>query len=95
MNDEIPEAPSKRKSPAPALILGFLPSVILLAAATVKQPPNGLLFFCCIIAVICCFTSSVLLFRRGTSLAIVGGIAFLLLNAVISLFFGCASVVRF
>jgi len=48
--------------------------------------------FACFATVVCCFISSFMLFSRRTSLAIVAGILFLLLNAVIAFGFGCAAM---
>ena len=82
-------------SPAPALSLGFLPSAILLLLlplAKAGNPPAALLILCCGISIVCCFTASFLLFRRGTGLAIFGGILFILLNAFVSFLFGCGAM---
>ena len=75
------------------LILGFLPTALVLvvvASASSKSPPPGLFLGLLIISVACCFVSSALLFQRKTTLAILGGVLFLILNAVLSLFLGCA-----
>ena len=85
----------KLKSPAPALTLAFLPSVMVLSIipfAKNNHPSAAFLIVCCVISIICCFTSSFMLFRRGTGLAIFGGILFLLLNAAVSFFFGCGAI---
>jgi len=87
--------PQKLKSPALALVIGFLPSALILAimpTATGGKVSVDLLMVGCVVGIICCFTSSFMLFRRRTKLAIFGGVIFLLLNAVISLFFGCATI---
>ncbi len=83
------EPDKKKKSPALALVLAFLPSVMILAIlpfARNANPSTALLIAGFVISVVCCFTSSFMLFRRGTGLAILGGIIFLLLNCVVSFF---------
>lgn len=83
-----------------ALPLAFLPSVLLLGGLSVlatNQAPQVFqspvfLGVLCVVSIACCFTASILMFRRKTVLAIVFGILFLLLNAAISFFFGCAAV---
>src|SRR5205809_6999967 len=86
------------KSPAIPLVLAFLPSVLFLTLLTVSaafkwnNPPASLLIAGCIIGIIGCLTSSYMLFRRGTALAIFGGIVFLLLNGVVSFLFGCGAI---
>ncbi|HEX9047620.1 MAG TPA: hypothetical protein VF988_11380 [Verrucomicrobiae bacterium] len=96
-----PTAPSeagemnRKGSPALALTLGFLPSAMLLLLLPMVQhgnPSAALLIACCVISVICCFTASFLLFRRGTGLAIFGGILFICLNAFVSFLFGCGAM---
>ncbi len=86
--------PVKSKSPGLALGLAFLPSVMVLVVIPLLKgkPPAELFVFCCGVSVTCCFGASFLLFRRGTALAIFGGIVFLLLNAVVSFLFGCGAV---
>ena len=83
------------RSPALALVLAFLPSVMLLTLIALlnrSQPPAGLFILCCVISIICCFSASFLLFRRGTGLAIFAGIVFILLNAFVSFLFGCGAI---
>jgi hypothetical protein len=46
----------------------------------------------CLVSIVCCFISSSLLFRRNKALAAIFGILFLLLNGLISFFFGCATI---
>jgi predicted permease len=85
----------RKKSPALALLLAFLPSAMILAIlpfARNTNPSTALLIAGFVISVVCCFTSSFMLFRRGTGLAIFGGIIFLLLNGVVSFFFGCGAI---
>jgi len=86
----------KKKSPAPAMILAFVPSVLLLAvlsfSSAVAAPSAPLLFLVCGVSVVCCFVSSALLFRRNTTLAILCGIIFVVLNAGISIFLGCVAL---
>jgi multidrug transporter EmrE-like cation transporter len=86
----------KKKSPALALALAFLPSVIFLTMLSTlqhqSQPPAALFVLCCVISVVCCLVSAFLLFRRKTGWAIFGGILFMLLNAVVSFLFGCGAI---
>jgi len=96
---EIPPVPDGAKpknpnSPVWALVLAFLPSVMLLSMLPFLRvnPPAWLLFLCGAVSVVCCFAASFLLFRRGTVPAIVGGIIFLLLNGFVSLLFGCGAL---
>ena len=100
-NQAQPAAPeNKRKISRLALPLAFLPSGLLLgglSVLTTNQAPQVFqsavfLGILCIVCIVCCFTASVLMFQRKTVLAIVFGILFLLLNAAISFFFGCAAV---
>ena len=99
MNIE-PNAPIEpdieKESPAMPLALAFLPSVLVLLFATFQSkhhdPPTVLLMAMCLISVGCCLTSSFMLFSRGTVLGVLGGILFLLLNAVISFLLGCVAL---
>lgn len=100
MNDDTPAptpetvSASRKPSPTLALILAFTPSVLLLAIAAVGRylaSPTAILMIGCLVSIVCCFVSAVMLFRRR-GLAILFGILFLLLNGVISFFFGCAAV---
>ena len=88
MNDKLKE---RRNSPAFALTFAFVPAAILLTLMTFwRNPPGRLLEDTCVISAVCCFTSSFMLFRRKTRWAIWVGILFGLLNAMITLFLGCA-----
>jgi glucan phosphoethanolaminetransferase (alkaline phosphatase superfamily) len=101
MNDEPDQTPPepieperKKKSPALALSLAFLPSVMFLALLTFVlngNPGGGLLLLACLVSAVCCFASSIMLFRRNTSLAVCAGIIFLILNAIVSFLFGCGA----
>ena len=75
------EPGEKKKSPALALALAFLPSVIFLTMLSTLQhqgqPPAALFVLCCVISVVCCLVSAFLLFRRKTGWAIFGGILFI------------------
>jgi O-antigen/teichoic acid export membrane protein len=90
----------KRKISRLALPLAFLPSVLLIGGISVLSTNLVPQFFqsavvlgiLCIVCIACCFTASILMFRRKTVVAVVFGILFLLLNAAISFFFGCATV---
>ena len=87
-----PPAP-KKKFPASALILAFVPSILLLMVlpmmARGPRLPSAILSILFVISVICCFTSAARLFRHSTGLAILFGVLFIFLNAAISLFLGC------
>jgi hypothetical protein len=91
-----PEQPGAKKSSALlALLVAFVPSVMLVSFATYSSgsnPPSVLCALFCLVSLGCCFGSSLLLFRRKTGLAILFGVLFLMLNGVISFFFGCATI---
>jgi len=85
------------KSPAPALVLAFLPAAIVLIVGALggqSGPAQAVIWAVCAVCLASCFVSSFLLFRRKTGWWIVGGIVFLLLNLAISLFAGCAAVLK-
>lgn len=85
----------KIKSPALALSLACLPSVMFFSIkifADDGNPSAVLLILCSIISIICCFVSSFMLFRRGIGLAMFGGILFLILNATISISSGYGAI---
>jgi hypothetical protein len=94
----------KKKSPALALVIGFLPSVLILSFLTLAssgygndmstQISSSVFWLGFGISLICCLASSFTLFRRNTALAIFFGILFLLLNGAIAFFFGCAAVLN-
>jgi hypothetical protein len=88
-------------SPAIALLLGFLPSVmilllVLIGKTAAREAIVPLLLMGCLVSLICCFATSFLLFRRRTGLAIFGGVMLLVLNLVISIGFaigfGCSQM---
>jgi glycerol-3-phosphate acyltransferase PlsY len=90
MNDPISQ---KKKSPAVALLLGFLPTAIILGFRMVH--PNisrTTIIVACVVSVLCCFVSSFMLFARGTGLAILAGVIFLILNGFIAFFTGCLAL---
>jgi CHASE2 domain-containing sensor protein len=100
-NQTQPAAPEKKRNISRlALPVAFLPSVFLLGGLSVlatNQAPQifqspVFLGLVCAVCIACCFTASILMFRRKTILAVVFGILFLLLNAAISFFFGCATI---
>ncbi len=90
-----------KSSPAPALIIGFLPAIFVLLAITMgasgisdhmsNEESRALLWLASIASVACCIVSSVMLFKRKTGAAVAGAIMFLLLNAFLSFFFGCCA----
>lgn len=95
-----PALPAEARSPVPALIIGFLPSAVaLLLISTSSLLPNlsnsttqVLLTLGCVVSLACCVAASILLFKRRTGLAILGGVLLLLLNAFIAFFSGCAAL---
>jgi len=93
-----PEEPApKRGLPSRALVLAFLPAVLVLTfgmSSGQNGPSRSVLWAVCGVSVVCCFTSAFLLFRRRTGWAIVLGILFLLLNSAISLFVGCVAAMK-
>ena len=77
------------------LVLAFLPSVFLLLLTIFVNngnPPAPLLFVLAGISVVFGSIASVLLIRRKTTLTIVFGILFLLLNGAISFIFGFGAI---
>jgi hypothetical protein len=96
-NNLEPNKPANKSSnrAIAGLILAFMPSAIMLTLGGVTAFRDGhsnLFLIAAIVSVVCCFTSSFLLFRHKTTWAIVIGVLFVLLNAVISLFLGCAAL---
>jgi hypothetical protein len=82
----------KKRFPALALIIGFLPSIAMMALFAYAEKHNlttKMLVAECVFGVLCCFVSSFLLLLRKTVLAIVTGVLLMLLNGAISFFFGC------
>jgi hypothetical protein len=102
MNNETPESydpdqKDKERSSGSglliALLMAFTPAAMALALFTLKPNIAPRLFMVpCVLSVVCCFSSSFLLFRRRTVLAILAGVLFLILNALIAFFFGCATL---
>ena len=85
----------KKKSSVLALPLAFVPSVLLVGTASFfnhGNPPALLFASMCLISIACCFASSFLLFRRNKVMATIFGVVFLLLNSLISFFFGCVTI---
>jgi hypothetical protein len=78
-----------------ALFLAFTPAALLLGLFSFKPNvgPAGLKN-ACILSAICCFVSSFMLFSRRTSLAILAGVGFFILNGLIAFFLGCAASFR-
>jgi hypothetical protein len=89
----------KKKSPALALILGFLPTpmALLLLPNLMGHPAphylRGISIALCLFSAFCCFASSFMLFARRTGLAIMAGILFLIVNGLIAFFSGCSALV--
>jgi hypothetical protein len=101
MNDDTPQPDDPdnrpgRSSPALALFMAFVPAAILLSLMTfAPKASHELLMFGFIMSIIFCFISSFMIFARRTGLAIVVGLCFLVLNGLIVLFLGCASMFHF
>jgi hypothetical protein len=86
---------SKKKSSMFAIPLAFVPSLLLVGTFSFfnhGNPPAMLFAIMCLISIACCFASSFLLFQRNKVLATIFGVIFLLLNGLISFFFGCATI---
>jgi len=96
LNQTNPNEPKeKKKTSALALALAFVPSVLLVGTASFfnhGNPPAIFLAAMCLISIVCCFVSSFMLFQRSKVLATIFGILFMLLNGLISFFFGCATI---
>ena len=100
MNDEQnqmqPGQPGQRKSfTVLALVLAFVPSMIFLSLkdTPILSSGHGAAFkLAFVVSLACCFISSSLLFRRKVGWAIVVGILFFFLNAIISFMLGCAAI---
>ena len=87
--------PEKKKSPVLALSLAFLPSVMRPGTLTwlgTGNLPTAPLAVACLASIVCCFVSASRLFQRRTELALCAGVLFLILNAIVSFFFGCGVV---
>jgi len=93
--DRIEPDKPKKKSSAFAFPLAFVPSLLLVGFFSFfssGNPPAILLAILCLISIVCCFVSSYLLFQRNKVLVTVFGVIFVLLNGLISFFFGCATI---
>jgi len=96
MNSEPPPLPK----PPPnrlvlALILAFVPAMIVLLLVTLQLPEKQLSVVCvpaALVSVGCCVASSFLLFRRSTTTTLVVGVLLAVLNALITLGLGCAAL---
>ena len=86
---------SKPPFPVLAMLLAFVPAGLVLAffsfGGDLKAP---LLAAALLLTIGCCTASSLMLFRHQTGLALVAAVLFLILNGLISLFFGCACMLR-
>lgn len=95
------ELAQKKPFVAQALLLAFIPSGFLLVAFAVFASESNAQFvepwlpwaaaLLAVVCVGCCFISSSILFRHNTGLIVSIGILFLLLNSLISFFFGCVA----
>jgi sugar phosphate permease len=86
---------SEKKWSAFAFPLAFVPSLLLVGFFSFfarGNPPAILLAILCLISIVCCFVSSYLLFQRNKVLVTIFGVIFVLLNGLISFFFGCATI---
>ena len=95
MNEENgrPEFPPSngQESPRAALIVAFLPLALLLLVTCLMKlhflggkVESALLFLACAISMTCCIKGSFMLLARKTTLAVLCGIAFMLLNGFIA-----------
>jgi hypothetical protein len=91
-----PNEPDKnKKTSLLALPLAFVPSLLLVGTASFlnhRNPPAIFFAAMFLVSIVCCFVSSFMLFRRNKVLATIFGILFMLLNGLISFFFGCATL---
>jgi hypothetical protein len=90
-----PPTEPKKKSPALALLLAFLPAAMLMLLGAMnlgQNPEKSLCMTACLLSVVCCFISSFMLFARRTGLAIAVGVLFLILNGLIAFFMGCVAL---
>jgi hypothetical protein len=77
------------------LLLAFTPAAIVLLLLSIQPADKSLAAFCvpaAIVSIACCAISSVMLFRRKTTQAIVGGVLLCLLNVAITAGLGCAAL---
>jgi hypothetical protein len=81
---------SELESPLPALLVAILPLALLLVEACLKKLAllgwkldSAILFLVCAAGITCCFKGSFMLFARKTPIAILSGIAFMILNGAI------------
>lgn len=78
--------------------MGFAPSAVVLLAFTMgvydlPDPSRRVLLVSILLgSIACCFFCARVLFRRKTSVSVAGGVLLLLLNSLISLFLGCATI---
>jgi hypothetical protein len=97
MDKEPDKQIEKGKFPMWALVLAFLPSVFFLVFITfirnwissVSIKPT--LYTIAVLSLASCIISSTILFKRRTFPSIVAGLALLILNTLIALFFGCTA----
>jgi len=82
---------SEWESPLPALIVAILPLALLLVEACLNKLgllgwklDSAVLFLVCASGITCCFKGSFMLFARRTPIAILSGIAFMILKGVIA-----------
>jgi hypothetical protein len=87
-----------KKSPKTAILglfLAFVPALIFLS---LKDKPWGnygnTFWVACGVSIVCCFVSSSMLLRHRAVWAILVGILFFALNAVISFLLGCGAVLN-
>ena len=89
------ESNEKKRSPALALVIGFLPALTMMGLFAYAQTRNlstTLLEAECVFSLVCCFAASFLLAMRKTALAIITGILLLFVNGAIAFFFGCTAL---
>jgi multidrug transporter EmrE-like cation transporter len=86
--------PPRRLLPL-ALVLAFCPAAFCLILVRMQISGVRVGIYCAVAAVlgvVCCTVSSIILFKRHTTTAIVFGVLLAIVNVVISLFLGCASL---
>ena len=102
-NQTQPNEPDiKKKSPAFALMMAFVPSILVLIIFSFFSGPGisspdyfvEISIFFGLISLACCFASSFMLFSSKKGIAIGAALTFLVLNICISLYFGCLAIIN-
>jgi hypothetical protein len=77
------------------LFLAFVPSMICLSlnnAPILGSRSGNMFWLACGVSVVCCFASAALLCRQKFAWALIIGLMFFCLNAVISFALGCGAI---